>query len=170
MPFNLQEYAFASFQPRLAWDIEHCENITEDTYNVQVSGQFINQYNSILTLIKLGAWNPLDDWLWLEKPCLVEVLEGIGPIRVDDFRVINDFNETKTVNFKFSSMGRKTCITLDWDDGTGWVWQKNKPFEIFSFQTSILWKCPKLQNKVNFQKFRFEVTRPVFSGFPISQS
>ena len=31
----VQEYDFANFRPKMKWDIEHCTNITEDTYHVQ---------------------------------------------------------------------------------------------------------------------------------------
>ena len=67
---------------------------------------------------QLGAWNPLDDWIWLDKPFLVEVLERIGPIYIDDFQNIYDVNETATFKFRFSCMGSKTCISIDWDDGS----------------------------------------------------
>ena len=97
-----QEVAFAAHQPTLTWDIRNCPNVTEGTYNVN-----------------MGAWNPLDGWLWLDKSFIVEVLERIGPIFIDDFNVINDFNETKSFNIRFGKMGRKTCVTIDWGDGTG---------------------------------------------------
>ena len=67
---------------------------------------------------QLGAWNPLDDWIWLDKPYLVEVLERIGPIYIDDFQNIYDVNETANFKFRFSCMGSKTCISIDWDDGS----------------------------------------------------
>ena len=67
---------------------------------------------------QLGAWNPLDDWIWLDKPYLVEVLERIGPIYIDDYQNIYDVNETATFKFRFSCMGSKTCISIDWDDGS----------------------------------------------------
>ena len=50
--------------------------------------------------VNLGAWNPLDNWIWLDKEYTVEVLERIGPIFIDDFNVINDFNETKEFNIR----------------------------------------------------------------------
>ena len=96
-----QEDDYAAFSPRLSWDIEHCGNISEDTYNVQI-----------------GAWNPLDGWLWMQKPFTVEVLETIGPIIIDDFNIINDAGEIKHFNIRLGRMGQKTCITLDWNDGS----------------------------------------------------
>ena len=65
-----------------------------------------------------GAWNPLDGWMWLDKPFVVEVLERIGPITIDDFNIINDQNETKIFNIRFAKMGVKTCISVDYGDGT----------------------------------------------------
>lgn len=85
----------------MIWQIEHCANVTEDTYIVQI-----------------GAWNPLDDWMWLEKPYKVEVLERIGPIFIDDFNTINDRNESKAFHVRFAKMGTKTCITVDYGDGS----------------------------------------------------
>ena len=67
---------------------------------------------------QLGAWNPLDDWIWLDKPFLVEVLERIGPIYIDDYQNIYDVNETANFKFRFSCMGSKTCVSIDWDDGS----------------------------------------------------
>ena len=60
----------------------------------------------------------LDGWMWLEKPFVVEVLERIGPITIDDFAIINDANETKNFEIIFERMGTKTCISVDWGDGT----------------------------------------------------
>ena len=65
-----------------------------------------------------GAWNELDDWMWLDKPFKVEVLERIGPVFIDDFNVINDRNESKAFHVRFAKMGTKTCITVDYGDGT----------------------------------------------------
>ena len=96
-----QNVAYASFSPKLIWAIDNCENISEGTYNVQ-----------------LGAWNPLDDWLWLDKSQLVEVLSRIGPIFIDDFNTINDKNESKPFNIRLGKMGIKTCITVDFGDGS----------------------------------------------------
>ena len=96
-----QNAAYAAFDRKMIWDIENCVNVTEDTYTVQ-----------------LGAWNPLDGWMWLDKPFTVEVLERIGPIYIDDFSIIRDKNETKTFHIRFLKMGRKTCITLDLGDGS----------------------------------------------------
>lgn len=96
-----QNEAYAGFSPKLIWDIENCENITEGTYIVQI-----------------GAWNPLDDWLWLEKSFSVEVLSRIGPIFIDDFNQISDKNETKPFNIRLAKMGIKTCITVDFGDGS----------------------------------------------------
>ena len=73
---------------------------------------------------QLGAWNPLDDWLWLDKPYLVEVLERIGPIYINDYQNIYDVNETANFKFRFSCMGSKTCISIDWDDGSRWCRSK----------------------------------------------
>ena len=78
--------------------------------------------------MNLGAWNPLDEWIWLEKSFLVEVLERIGPIFIDDFNVINDFNETKEFNIRLSKMGRKTCIQIDWGDAS-----RKEVFNIYQF-------------------------------------
>ena len=96
-----QDEAYAIFEPKLNWDIMNCPNITEGVYKVN-----------------LGAWNPLDEWMWLDKEYTVEVLERIGPIFIDDFNVINDFNETKEFNIRLSKMGRKTCLQIDWGDGS----------------------------------------------------
>lgn len=96
-----QDAAYAGFTQKLSWNIHHCSNVSEGIYNVQ-----------------LGAWNILDGWIWLDKPFLVEVLEQIGPIFIDDFNIINDYNETKEFNIRFGKMGRKTCVTIDWGDGS----------------------------------------------------
>ena len=96
-----QDEAYAGFDQKLNWVIENCGNLTEDTYTVQ-----------------LGAWNPLDGWVWLEKPFVVEVLERIGPIEINDFAIINDANETKEFEIMFERMGIKTCVSVDWGDGT----------------------------------------------------
>ena len=98
-----QTVAWANFQPnkKMIWDIENCENITEGTYWVQ-----------------MGAWNPLDDWMWLDKSFRVEVLSRIGPIFIDDFNTISDKNETKPFNIRFGKMGIKTCVTVDFGDGS----------------------------------------------------
>ena len=56
--------------------------------------------------------------MWLDKPFVVEVLERIGPITIDDFNIINDQNETKIFNIRFAKMGVKTCISVDYGDGT----------------------------------------------------
>ena len=90
---------YNGFRPQLAWDIKHCTNITEGVYSVQI-----------------GAWNPLDNWVWLDKPFTVEVLARVGPIYIDDFNIINDKNETKAFNFRLVRMGRSTCITVYWGD------------------------------------------------------
>ena len=60
----------------------------------------------------------LDDWLWLDKSQLVEVLSRIGPIFIDDFNTINDKNESKAFNIRLAKMGIKTCITVDFGDGS----------------------------------------------------
>ena len=96
-----QEARYSGFTPKLVWDIRNCKNVTEDTYNVT-----------------LGAWNPLDGWMWLDKPFKVEVLERIGPIFIEDFSVITDINETKPFNIRFAKMGVKTCVTVDYGDGS----------------------------------------------------
>lgn len=96
-----QNEAYAGHQPVLKWDIRNCPNITEGTYIVQ-----------------LGSWNPLDDWLWLDKPMQVEVLSRIGPIFIDDFNQINDKNESKPFNIRLGKMGLKTCVTVDFGDGS----------------------------------------------------
>ena len=96
-----QLVAYTGFVRQMNWEIENCPNITEGTYNVQ-----------------LGAWNPLDDWMWLEKSFLVEVLERIGPIYIDDYNIINDHNETKPFHIRLAKMGIKTCITVDFGDGS----------------------------------------------------
>ena len=67
-----QLVAFTAFTPNMVWEIENCGNVTEGTYTVQ-----------------LGAWNPLDNWMWLDKPFTVEVLERIGPIFIDDYNKQN---------------------------------------------------------------------------------
>jgi hypothetical protein len=69
-------------------------------------------------MVQLGAWNPLDDWMWLDKAFKVEVLERIGPVFIDDFNQINDRNETKPFFIRFGRMGTKTCITVDYGDGS----------------------------------------------------
>ena len=56
--------------------------------------------------------------MWLDKPFKVEVLERIGPVFIDDFNVINDRNESKAFHIRFAKMGTKTCITVDYGDGT----------------------------------------------------
>jgi hypothetical protein len=66
----------------------------------------------------MGAWNPLDNWVWLDKPFTVQVLARVGPIFIDDFNKINDMNETKEFNFRLVRMGRSTCITVYWGDKT----------------------------------------------------
>ena len=96
-----QEVEYQSFTQTLSWDIRNCENVTEGLYTVD-----------------LGAWNPLDGWVWLEKPFQVEVLERIGPIFIDDYNIISDYNETKEFNIRFAKMGWKTCVTIDWGDGS----------------------------------------------------
>ena len=96
-----QRVKWAGHSPQVTWDIRNCENITEGTYTVQI-----------------GSWNPLDDWLWLDKPMTVEVLSRIGPIFIDDFNQINDKNETKPFNIRLGKMGLKTCITVDFGDGS----------------------------------------------------
>lgn len=85
----------------------------------------IHKLNNILKIERhpfimfiAGAWNPLDGWMWLDKPFLVEVLERIGPITIDDFNIINDQNETKIFDIRFAKMGVKTCISVDYGDGT----------------------------------------------------
>jgi len=85
----------------MTWSIEHCSNVTEDTYIVQI-----------------GAWNPLDGWVWMDKPYTVEVLESIGPIFIDDYQIINDRNESKAYHVRLAKMGTKTCITVDFGDGS----------------------------------------------------
>ena len=93
--------AFTAFSPKMIWEIENCGNVTEGSYQVQI-----------------GAWNPIDDWMWLDKSFTVEVLERIGPIFIDDFNQINDKNETKPFHIRFAKMGIKTCVTVDWGDGS----------------------------------------------------
>lgn len=56
--------------------------------------------------------------MWLDKPFKVEVLERIGPIYIDDFNIINDRNESKAFHIRLAKMGTKTCITIDYGDGT----------------------------------------------------
>ena len=52
-------------------------------------------------------------------------LERIGPIAIDDFKIINDINETKRFNFELASMGKKTCIVIDWGDGSRYYLEVN---------------------------------------------
>jgi hypothetical protein len=56
--------------------------------------------------------------MWLEKPFKVEVLERIGPVFINDFNTINDRNESKAFHMRFGKMGTKTCITVDYGDGS----------------------------------------------------
>ena len=92
---------YSGFRPTLSWDIKHCTNVTEGTYSLQ-----------------LGAWNPLDKWVWLTQPFTVKVLSRIGPITINDFNIINDRNETKLFNIQLVRMGRETCITVYYGDKT----------------------------------------------------
>ena len=48
----------------------------------------------------------------------MEVLSRIGPIFIDDFNTINDKNESKAFNIRLAKMGIKTCITVDFGDGS----------------------------------------------------
>jgi hypothetical protein len=66
----------------------------------------------------MGAWNPLDKWVWLPQPFTVEVISRIGPITIDDFNIITDRNETKLFNIALRRMGLSTCITVYWGDKT----------------------------------------------------
>jgi hypothetical protein len=100
-----------------------------------------------MSLLQLGAWNPLDGWLWLEKSFLVEVLERIGPIYIDDYQRIYDVNETASFNFRFSAMGSKTCISIDWDDGSRYLSQICSQFPVL--QAPVLWQCRELQAEVS---------------------
>ena len=49
---------------------------TEDTYD-----------------LLLSVWNPLMGWV-SSKPTVVEVLERVGPITIDDFRILSDYVST----------------------------------------------------------------------------
>ena len=74
----IQNYAW--FEQKLTWLIEHCANVTEDTY-----------------IVRLGAWNPLDGWILLDGSknfCFRKMLHLFGDIKkllrqravcIDDF-------------------------------------------------------------------------------------
>ena len=100
----------------------------------------------------------MDDWIWLDKPFLVEVLERIGPIYIDDYQNIYDVNETANFKFRFSCMGSKTCVSIDWDDGSKLQFFGNifscklrYPIQIYFFSFNLMSKarvfsliCPPL--------------------------
>ena len=46
---------------------------TEDTYD-----------------LVLSVWNPIDGWVSSQKTT-IEVLERVGPITIDDFRILSDY-------------------------------------------------------------------------------
>lgn len=62
----------ATYQGQVEWNIAHCPNVTEGTFDVVVS-----------------VWNPLDGWI-SSVVTTVEVLERIGPIHIDDFLIVTD--------------------------------------------------------------------------------
>ena len=88
------------------FSIGHCPNISEGTYDMTIS-----------------AWNPADSQLggmddsgWFYKTTKVEVLARVGPIQVDDFLILSDYNETKRFNVKLDRCGQKTCVVVDFGD------------------------------------------------------
>ena len=83
------------------WTIDHCKNVTEDTYD-----------------LLLSVWNPMMGWM-SSKPTVIEVLERVGPITIDDFRILSDYNETKPFKIRLAKAGIKTCIVTDYGDSGG---------------------------------------------------
>ena len=79
------------------FSVGHCPNISEGTYDVSIS-----------------AWNPVDGWF--TKSTIVEVLSRVGPVTVDDFLILSDYNETKHFNIKLDRCGKKTCVVVDFGD------------------------------------------------------
>ena len=80
------------------YGIKHCPNLTEGTYDVVMSG-----------------FNPVDGW-FSSKPTKVEVLSRVGPITIDDFLILSDYNETKRFNIRLQHAGQKTCVVVDYGD------------------------------------------------------
>lgn len=104
------------------YGVKHCPNLTEGTYDVVMSG-----------------FNPVDGW-FSSKPSKVEVLSRVGPITIDDFLILSDYNETKRFNIRLGHAGQKTCIVVDYGDDDSEV----PAFEYFGNPTSCRLRFPEV--------------------------